>query len=615
MNKHSTHPPVLILGASPRVSVPIARSLEKHGIPVEVASFQPEEPDISSRSIRRFHRLPARRKDSVAFAQALLSLVRESEFDTILPAGDPPLAALADLYDELSPLLRVGCPPPQSVERVLNKSLTVAAAQRCGIRVPFTCSVASVAELESVAPKLRFPVVVKPEKKGAAAFRIFYVQSLQELSSALATNAWGSVLLQEYCPGEGVGVEILIHKGVCIAKFQHRRLKEAPATGGVAILAVAEEPNSELVHSSMQLLRALEWEGVAMVEYRVDRETETSALMEVNGRFWGSVSFPIAAGVNFPYFYWQVLHGEQPVVPERYRVGMRWRWSPGYFDRMQSILFRNAGRLGPKPSIVRELLLAIADCSPLIKEAVWSWSDPFPFFAEMTGMLWSFGSALFKSAFRRVAPRKLQSYLAVYSRLRPEARSKYAKLRIRDTVGFPSHNGHSTAGAATEIARSVLFVCYGNLMRSPMAEAMLQRALAEREIGDVVVESAGLHAVLGREAHTWAVDVSRELGMPLDKHRAQPTTPELIANSDLIFAMDYENLAELESVYADAKHKIHLLSEYADRPQRNREIPDPYFGDIETTRRCYSVLGECVYNLARAIESARHFKGLLSPSR
>ena len=581
---------------------------------MEVASFQPEEPDISSRSIHRFHRLPAWRKDPPAFARALLSLVREAQFDTILPAGDPPLAALANLYDELSPLLHVGCPSPQAAERVLNKSLTLEAAQRCGIRVPFTCSVESVAELESVASKLRFPVVAKPEKKGAAAFRIFYFQSVQELSTALAVNAWGNVLLQEYCPGVGVGVEILIHKGECIAKFQHRRLKEAPATGGVAILAVADEPDPELVRSSMQLLRALEWDGVAMVEYRVDRETGSSALMEVNGRFWGSVSFPVAAGINFPYYYWQVLHGEQPVVPERYPVGMRWRWTPGYLDRMQSLIFRNAGRLGPKPSIARELL-AIADFSPLIKEAVWSWSDPFPFFAEMATMLWLFGSALFKSALRRTAPRKLQSYLGIYSRLKPEARSKYAKLRIRDAIGVHARNGHSTARVATENAPSVLFVCYGNLMRSPMAEAMLKRALTERGISNVVVKSAGLHAVPGREAHTWAIAVSRELGMKLDEHRAQPTTPELIASSDLIFAMDYENLAELESLYPDAKHKILLLSEYANGPHRNREIPDPYFGDIETTRRCYAVLRECVANLAHEVESAWHSKGSLSPSQ
>ncbi len=279
---------VLILGASPRISVAMARSLHRHGIPVEIASFQPEESDIRSRAVRQFHRLPARRQNPEAFTAALLALVRDKQFDLILPAGDPSLKALADLYDQLGPA-RVGCPPPRAVERVLNKTLTLETAQRCGIRIPFTCTIATNAELEAIAPQLRFPVVVKPEKKGASAFRVFYFNTLPELSSALSSYDWGSVLLQEYCPGVGVGVEILIHNGECVAKFQHRRLKEAPVTGGVAILAVAEEPDPELLRSSMELLRALEWEGVAMVEFRVDRRTGSHALMEVNGRFWGSV--------------------------------------------------------------------------------------------------------------------------------------------------------------------------------------------------------------------------------------------------------------------------------------------------------------------------------------
>jgi hypothetical protein len=136
MSECSKHRPVLMLGASPRVSVPMARSLRRHGTPVDIASFQPEEPDIQSRSICGFHRLPPCRLDAVAFTRALLDLVRERHFDTILPAGDPPLAALRDLYQELSPTVHVGCPSPGGLERVLNKSLTLEAAQKVGIRVP-----------------------------------------------------------------------------------------------------------------------------------------------------------------------------------------------------------------------------------------------------------------------------------------------------------------------------------------------------------------------------------------------------------------------------------------------------------------------------------------------
>jgi hypothetical protein len=134
MSECSKHRPVLMLGASPRVSVPMARSLRRHGTPVDIASFQPEEPDIQSRSICGFHRLPPCRLDAVAFTRALLDLVRERHFDTILPAGDPPLAALRDLYQELSPTVHVGCPSPGGLERVLNKSLTLEAAQKVGIR-------------------------------------------------------------------------------------------------------------------------------------------------------------------------------------------------------------------------------------------------------------------------------------------------------------------------------------------------------------------------------------------------------------------------------------------------------------------------------------------------
>jgi protein-tyrosine-phosphatase/predicted ATP-grasp superfamily ATP-dependent carboligase len=615
MIKNSQSQAVLILGASPRISLAIARTLNRRGILVEIASFQPEDPALRSRAVHAFHRLPERRKNPEAFAAALLALVREGRFDLILPAGDLQLAALADLYDELSPLLHVGCPPPLCVERVLNKSLTLETAQRCGIRVPFTCTIANVAELDSIAQQLRFPVVVKPEKRGAAAFRAFYFNTLPELSAALGSNKWGSVLLQEYCAGVGVGVEILIHNGECVAKFQHRRLKEAPATGGVAVLAIAEEPDPELLRSSMELLRALEWEGVAMVEFRVDREKGSSALMEVNGRFWGSVSFPIAAGVDFPFYYWQLFHAEQPSVPVRYSVGMRWRWSPGYLDRMQSIVFRTAGSLGPRPSISRELLHAIPDFSPFIKEAVWSWSDPFPFFAEVGSMLSSVLGSVFKSAFRRIAPRKLISYLHIYSRLDPQSRPAYASLRIRGGLGIRTQNDRRSPEVMPENANSFLFVCFGNIMRSPMAEAMLKHALAARGIDGPVVRSAGLHAVPGREAHSCALAVSRELGIPLDEHRAQLLTPELVSGSDLIFAMDFENLAELETLYPAARNKIFLLSRYAQGRQRNREIPDPYFGDIETTRRCYSVLRACIANLADKIGSSCAMKELLSPSR
>jgi protein-tyrosine-phosphatase len=207
-----------------------------------------------------------------------------------------------------------------------------------------------------------------------------------------------------------------------------------------------------------------------------------------------------------------------------------------------------------------------------------------------------------RSLGRRFLPRPVKRYVGTYYRLNPAARALYLRLRADDALRLNRANGTSTAKSGPG-RLSFLFVCYGNLMRSPMAEAMLKQALAKLGIDDVAVRSAGLHASPGREAHEWALAVSKELGMPLDQHRAQAVTPELVSNSEIIFAMDFENLAELQTLYPDAKHKVLLLSRYAPGKMRNREIPDPYFGDIETTRRCYALLAECIANLAREIET------------
>lgn len=590
--------PVLILGAAPRISVPLARSLHRQGIPVEVASFQPEEPTLRSKAINRFHRLPAKQKGSATFSASLLSLVKERNFDTIFPAGDLALAALAENYDELSSLLYVGCPPPHVVERVLNKSLTLEAARQCGITVPATYTVASAAELQAIASRLRFPVVAKPSEKGGKSFRVQYFHTLQSLSAAMENGRVGPAMLQEYWSGMGVGVEMLVHGGECLAMFQHRRLKEAPSTGGVAVMAISEAPDPALADAALQLLRTLQWEGVAMVEFRVDRDRETTVLMEVNGRYWGSSSLPILAGVDFPFYHWQVLHGEKPNVPLQYAVGLRWRWLPGCLERLRGLMSRSSSRIGPAPSRGKEILRFPADLSPAIREALWSWGDPLPFFAELAKTVQNIVAADLKWLVSKIVPARWKRYLNIYSRLDPRARPVYLKLRLRDALRLGPPNRH---GAPSE-AKSFVFVCFGNIMRSPMAEAMLKRALSEQRITDVSVSSAGLHAVNGRAAHPWAISVGREIGVPIDRHRAQLLTSDLVEHTDAIVVMDFENLAELLALYPQAAPKVCLLSAYAPMaPGLYREIADPYYGDEDTTRRCYAELQACVSNLAGSL--------------
>ena len=72
----------------------------------------------------------------------------------------------------------------------------------------------------------------------------------------------------------------------------------------------------------------------------------------------------------------------------------------------------------------------------------------------------------------------------------------------------------------------------------------------------------------------------------------------MVQEADAIFAMDFQNKAELLTLYPDSKHKIFMLSAYLNGSRQYGEIPDPYLGDIETTRNCYRTLQTCVRNLA-----------------
>jgi protein-tyrosine-phosphatase len=203
----------------------------------------------------------------------------------------------------------------------------------------------------------------------------------------------------------------------------------------------------------------------------------------------------------------------------------------------------------------------------------------------------------FKLAIRKIVPDSWLRERGIFLRLGPKAGPIYARLRLLDSLGVHSQN----AGVIKPNARSFLFICFGNIMRSPMAEAMLRKSAADQNLLALQVNSAGLHAVPGTEAHPWAVAASTEIGLPLTQHRAQLLTAELVGQADAIFVMDFQNKAEMLALYPGAGDKILMLGAYAEGPQRYREIPDPYFGDLDTTRRCYALLQTCVRNLTKEL--------------
>jgi predicted ATP-grasp superfamily ATP-dependent carboligase len=84
----------------------------------------------------------------------------------------------------------------------------------------------------------------------------------------------------------------------------------------------------------LALLRSIGWQGVAMVEFKIDHRDRQPKLMEINGRFWGSLQLATDAGINFPLMLYRLATGES-VAPEfDYRTGVRTRWLLGDLDNL-----------------------------------------------------------------------------------------------------------------------------------------------------------------------------------------------------------------------------------------------------------------------------------------
>lgn len=198
-----------------------------------------------------------------------------------------------------------------------------------------------------------------------------------------------------------------------------------------------------------------------------------------------------------------------------------------------------------------------------------------------------------KQWLRRMLPDSLLKERETFLRLGPKAGALYAWYRLLDCMGLRAQKRERIPPST----KSVLFVCFGNIMRSPMAETMFRQSTAGTHIL-VSAVSAGLHAIPGGQAHPRALAASNEIGVSLIEHRAQQLTPEMVSQADVIFVMDFQNKAELLALYPEARDKVVMLSEYADGANRCREIPDPFFGDLESTRRCYALLQTCIHNLA-----------------
>ncbi len=139
--------------------------------------------------------------------------------------------------------------------------------------------------------------------------------------------------------------------------------------------------------------------------------------------------------------------------------------------------------------------------------------------------------------------------------------------------------------------KRVLFVCTGNICRSPMAEGLFRDLVKKHS--DYEIQSAGIGAIHGQPPSPYAVDVMKEIGVDIQAQRSQPLTPELVRDSDAIFVMTYSHLDTMLMIFPESSEKIFLMRHFEENvPASQREVYDP----IGQTREVYRATREQIKN-------------------
>ena len=532
----------LVLDAQSSAGLEAVQSLGRRGVTVDAASDQDDCLAFHSRYAHRKIRHSGYYGSNTEFSSWIHGLHRSSPYDLIIPATEASLLLMKTLDAGDDVRLKAAMPCNSALNVALDKERTWELATKLGIPVPQSVVYGS---LNDLGEEPKYPVVLKPVNSKveiAGNLRHFaptIVSNYQERAAVL--ESWlphFRVQQQSYIPGCGIGVELLFNKGQRVWHFAHQRLHEFPLSGGRSTYRKSIWPDPAMLAAAEALLRALEWHGVAMVEFKLGQNGEFH-LLEINPRLWGSLALAIDAGVDFPWGL-LLLASQQALPPQpRYRVpyytrdfvlDVAWQKRNLSADRRDPLLLTRSrtralleylrvlvGRESWDHLDFRDLKITF-----LMVRSVW---------LEFAGMAW------------QIAQKQLL-----------EARLRYFHRRLLRSNIRP---------------KNLLFICYGNICRSPMAEY-----LARTKLCGVQVSSAGIYDMEGRRCPQKIVRIGARIGFDLSDFRSRRVSQSQIDQADLILTMDLENYAEITKRHPNARLRTTALGLFANDPSPS--IPDPY---------------------------------------
>ena len=375
----------LVLDGHLKHSLATVRALGHLGVHVTTASE-------NSLGLTRFSRYsckhvvyPSPKTDQTAFVAWLLEWGQaQTEPVTIYAFADASFLPIARNRAQLAPYFILRLPASEHVETAFDKASTYTLARELGIPTIPEPTVEEVAE---------WPVVVKPQHSvawhqgtgvfGTAEFA-FTSAELEQLVTDITAATGEAPVIQTFIQGSEHGVLLVAEQGQVLQTFVHKRIRSLSPRGGASVVKETSRDtalNQLMIDRASALMEKLAWTGPAMIEFKVNDTNGEVLLMEINGRWVGSLPLAEQAGVRLvERNEWLQRESVQPPVVEP-RLIRTQHWLGDFIHLCRVWFARDPLRPLLYPSRLRAGLAF--DYSTLFDRGdIWSWRDPLPFVGE-----------------------------------------------------------------------------------------------------------------------------------------------------------------------------------------------------------------------------------------
>jgi len=565
------HLPTVIVGFGDALSCPeVVWSLTDHGFEVIIFFREGSIPASYYCKGVRLHAIPKPEHSINRCKMALIELVKRNPAAVVMPLDDASVFLFDSLHQQLPTTCKYAGPIGSQADIALDKRLQIQYAQKAGFKVPPTDCQQGLTSLSHV----EHPIIIKPalaaEKNGdimtrGKFHRIANNNELHRLKEQFLCEE-KPLLIQQIVQGVGEGI-FGIRIGTTVHCWSaHRRLRMMNPAGSGSSACELKIPDNSIMKIVENFLTLIDWQGLFMVELLRD-EKNTPWFMELNGRSWGSMALARRQQLEYPV--WAACAAmDKNFIPSQPALLPKKIVCRHLGRELVHILFvfRGANSMMPWPGKMETI------------KNVLSWHSAGRWYNWRWGQTKVFWLDTFNVIFQRIFSNRIKSGLAIKRTFIQRIKGRLKKPFIKRQQQRLKQIGHFRKKALD--AQNILFVCYGNINRSPVAQQCMEALDKKRN-----VLSCGFHSVTQRPADGNMKNVAQKNNINLEHWESSCIDGAMVEQADVILAMETMHLIWLHERYPQALDKSALFGTLSQ--EGPLEIQDPYQRSIAEYEKCF----------------------------